>query len=131
MCNLLISIFSTLSAWRHFCELCLILTFVFLQTLEKSRSLFFKEYCQRLTLSLLVLSITIPAVGHTLKFTLLKYGGYIMLIFSLYFEMHTRIYGSSELLHNSPSFQIAVAAWEIIVGNILVLNRQVLQVLFI
>nr|XP_009398376.1 PREDICTED: guanylate-binding protein 5-like isoform X2 [Musa acuminata subsp. malaccensis] len=98
------------------------------KTLEKSRSLFFKEYCQRLTLSLLVLSITIPAVGHTLKFTLLKYGGYIMLIFSLYFEMHTRIYGSSELLHNSPSFQIAVAAWEIIVGNILVLNRWAIPV---
>ncbi|CAL9088445.1 unnamed protein product [Musa textilis] len=98
--------------------------------LEKSRSLFFKEYSQRLTLSLLVLSITIPVVGHTLKFALLKYGGYIMLIFSLYFEMHTRIYGSSELLHNSSSFQIAVTAWEIIVGNILVLNRQVLQVLF-
>ncbi|CAL9757583.1 unnamed protein product [Musa acuminata subsp. burmannicoides] len=98
------------------------------KTLEKSRSLFFKEYCQRLTLSLLVLSITIPAVGHTLKFPLLKYGGYIMLIFSLYFETHTRIYGSSELLHNSPSFQIAVAAWEIIVGNILVLNRWAIPV---
>ncbi|RRT61095.1 hypothetical protein B296_00044483 [Ensete ventricosum] len=98
--------------------------------LEKSRSLFFKEYCQRLTLSLLVLSITIPVVGHNLKLALLKYGGYIMLIFSLYFEMHTRMYGSLELLHNSPSFQIAVTAWEIIVGNILVLNRQVIQLLF-
>ncbi|KAJ8513041.1 hypothetical protein OPV22_003475 [Ensete ventricosum] len=116
------------SLWKSLCDsLCCNLMRI-LWMLEKSRSLFFKEYCQRLTLSLLVLSITIPVVGHNLKLALLKYGGYIMLIFSLYFEMHTRMYGSLELLHNSPSFQIAVAAWEIIVGNILVLNRWAIPV---
>ncbi|THU74098.1 hypothetical protein C4D60_Mb04t29760 [Musa balbisiana] len=97
--------------------------------LQKCRSLFTKEYYRRLTFNLLLLSATIPVVGHVVKFAFLRYCGYLMVTFSLYLEMHTRLYGSVQLLRNSPFFQIVETAWEMIVGNNLVLNRQVPQVL--
>ena len=97
--------------------------------LQKCRSHFTKEYYRRLTFNLLLFSATIPVVGHVVKFAFLRYCGYLMVTFSLYLEMHTRLYGSVQLLRNSPSFQIVETAWEMIVGNNLVLNRQVPQVL--
>ncbi|CAL9088443.1 unnamed protein product [Musa textilis] len=97
--------------------------------LQKCRSLFTKEYYRRLTFNLLLLSTTIPVVGHVVKLALFRYCGYFMVTFSLYLEMYTRLYGSAQLLRNSPSFQIVETVWEMIVGNTLVLNRQVPQVL--
>ncbi|KAJ8513040.1 hypothetical protein OPV22_003474 [Ensete ventricosum] len=91
--------------------------------LKKCRSLFTKEYHQRIIFNLLLLSCTIPVVGHVVNFALLRYCGYLMVTFSLYLEMYTRFYGSARLLRNSHSFQIVETAWEMIVGNTLVLNR--------
>ncbi|CAL9155705.1 unnamed protein product [Musa hybrid cultivar] len=96
--------------------------------LQKCRSHFTKEYYRRLTFNLLLFSATIPVVGHVVKFAFLSYCGYLMVTFSLYLEMHTRLYGSVQLLRNSPSFQIVEIAWEMIVGNNLVLNRWTIAV---
>lgn len=104
-------------------ELFLIMTLDFLQMLGKSRSLFIKDYNQRLSNWLVTFSLIVAIVGRfIIKFILLEISGWLMFIF---LETYTRMFWSSESLYYNPAWHIIVSTWETIVYSpILDLDRQ-------
>ncbi|KAK4763279.1 hypothetical protein SAY86_009047 [Trapa natans] len=86
-----------------------------LKMMGKSKSLFIKEYNQRLFNWLVVFSLAMVVIGRfIIKFILIEIGAWIMFIF---LETYTRMFWSSEALYYNPIWHIIVAAWENLVYN--------------
>ncbi|KAA3474966.1 guanylate-binding protein 5-like isoform X1 [Gossypium australe] len=88
----------------------------------KSRSLFIKEYNQRLFNWLVTFSLIMVMVGRfIIKFILIEMAAWILFIF---LETYTRMFWSSESLYYNPVWHFIVSTWETIVYNpILDLDR--------
>ncbi|XP_047954258.1 guanylate-binding protein 4-like isoform X1 [Salvia hispanica] len=81
--------------------------------LGKSKSLFIKEYNQRLFNWLVAFSLVMVMVGRfILKFILLEMGAWILFIF---LETYTRLFWSSESLYYNPLWHAVVKTWETVV----------------
>ncbi|CAL9751415.1 unnamed protein product [Musa acuminata subsp. burmannicoides] len=93
-----------------------------MKMLGKSRSLFIKDYNQRLSNWLVTFSLIVAIVGRfIIKFILLEISGWLMFIF---LETYTRMFWSSESLYYNPAWHIIVSTWETIVYSpILDLDR--------
>ncbi|KAE8668823.1 Guanylate-binding family protein isoform 2 [Hibiscus syriacus] len=98
-----------------------------MKMLGKSRSLFIKEYNQRLFNWLVAFSLIIVMVGRfIIKFILVEMAAWILFIF---LETYTRLFWSSESLYYNPVWHYIVATWEAIVYNpILDLDRWAIPV---
>lgn len=90
--------------------------------LNRSRSLFIKEYNNRLFNWLVVFSLVMVVVGRfILKFILLEMGAWILFIF---LETYTRLFWTPESLYYNPVWHFIVASWETVVYSpILDLDR--------
>ncbi|KAB2003527.1 hypothetical protein ES319_D11G138000v1 [Gossypium barbadense] len=88
----------------------------------KSRSLFIKEYNQRLFNWLVTFSLIMVMVGRfIIKFILIEMAAWVLFIF---LETYTRMFWSSESLYYNPVWHFIVSTWETIVYNpILDLDR--------
>lgn len=88
----------------------------------KSKSLFIKEYNQRLFNWLVAFSLVMVVIGRfIIKFILIEIGAWIMFIF---LETYTRMFWSAEALYYNPIWHVIVATWESLVYNpILDLDR--------
>ncbi|CAA6653677.1 unnamed protein product [Spirodela intermedia] len=83
--------------------------------LGKSRSLFIKEYNQRLFNWLVTFSLVMVVLGRfVVKFILLEVAAWILFIF---LETYTRMFWSSESLYYNPGWHFIVTTWETIVYN--------------
>ncbi|GMH30846.1 hypothetical protein Nepgr_032689 [Nepenthes gracilis] len=93
-----------------------------MKMLGKSRSLFIKEYNNRLFNWLVAFSLVMVVVGRFIvKFFLIEIGAWIMFIF---LETYTRMFWSAEALYYNSIWHVIVAAWETIVYSpILDLDR--------
>ncbi|KAK8693937.1 hypothetical protein V6N13_071504 [Hibiscus sabdariffa] len=93
-----------------------------IKMMGKSRSLFIKEYNQRLFNWLVAFSLIMVMVGRfIIKFILVEMAAWILFIF---LETYTRIFWSSESLYYNPVWHYIVSTWEAIVYNpILDLDR--------
>ncbi|XP_010923494.1 uncharacterized protein [Elaeis guineensis] len=81
--------------------------------LGKSRSLFIKDYNNRLFNWLVAFSLVMVVVGRfVIKFILLEIGAWMMFIF---LETYTRMFWSAESLYYNPAWHFIVATWETIV----------------
>ncbi|XP_008786072.2 guanylate-binding protein 4-like [Phoenix dactylifera] len=81
--------------------------------LGRSRSLFIKDYNNRLFNWLVAFSLVLVVVGRfVIKFILLEIGAWMMFIF---LETYTRIFWSPESLYYNPVWHFIVATWEAIV----------------
>eukprot|EP00268_Persea_americana_P042447 TRINITY_DN4247_c0_g1_i8.p1 TRINITY_DN4247_c0_g1~~TRINITY_DN4247_c0_g1_i8.p1 ORF type:complete len:560 (-),score=109.71 TRINITY_DN4247_c0_g1_i8:141-1820(-) len=81
--------------------------------LGKSRSLFIKDYNQRLFNWLVAFSLVVVVIGRfVVKFLLLEIGAWILFIF---LETYTRMFWSAESLYYNPTWHFIVATWETIV----------------
>ncbi|XP_074572763.1 uncharacterized protein LOC141829239 [Curcuma longa] len=81
--------------------------------LSKARSLFIKDYNQRLCNLLVAFSLIVAIVGRFIvKFILFELAGWIMFIF---LETYTRLFWSSESLYYNPAWHSIVSTWETIV----------------
>ncbi|KAG6537872.1 hypothetical protein ZIOFF_002975 [Zingiber officinale] len=91
--------------------------------LGKARSLFIKDYNQRLCNWLVTFSLIVAIVGRFIvKFILFEIAGWVMFIF---LETYTRMFWSSESLYYNPAWHVIVSTWETIVYSpILDLDRQ-------
>lgn len=94
----------------------------FLQMLGKSRSLFIREYNNRLFNWLVTFSLVMVVVGRfIMKFILLEIGAWVLFIF---LETYTRMFWTSESLYYNPVWHMIVATWEtVIYSPILDLDR--------
>lgn len=90
--------------------------------LGKSRSLFIKEYNNRLFNWLVAFSLVMVVVGRfIIKFILLEIGAWIMFIF---LETYTRLFWTAESLYYNTVWHVIVATWETVVYSpILDLDR--------
>ncbi|XP_062214327.1 uncharacterized protein LOC133915255 [Phragmites australis] len=90
--------------------------------LAKSRSLFIKEYNNKLFNWLVTFSLVMVVVGRfVIKFFLLEIVAWVMFIF---LETYTRMFWSAESLYYNPAWHIIVSSWETIVYSpILDLDR--------
>ncbi|XP_042430933.1 guanylate-binding protein 5-like isoform X1 [Zingiber officinale] len=90
--------------------------------LSKARSLFIKDYNQRLCNWLVTFSLIVAIVGRFIvKFILFEIAGWVMFIF---LETYTRMFWSSESLYYNPAWHVIVSTWETIVYSpILDLDR--------
>lgn len=90
--------------------------------MQKSRSLFIKEYNHRLFNWLVAFSLFMVVVGRfVIKFILLEIGAWILFIF---LETYTRMFWSAESLYYNPVWHFIVATWETLVYSpILDLDR--------
>lgn len=90
--------------------------------LGKSRTLFIKDYNNRLFNWLVAFSLVMVVVGRfIIKFILVEIAGWIMFIF---LETYTRMFWSAESLYYNPGWHFIVSAWETIVYSpILDLDR--------
>lgn len=93
-----------------------------MQMLGKSKSLFIKEYNQRLFNWLVVFSLVMVVLGRfVMKFFLVEIGAWILFIF---LETYTRMFCSAESLYYNPVWHSFLATWETLVYNpILDLDR--------
>ncbi|WOK99419.1 guanylate-binding protein 4-like [Canna indica] len=83
--------------------------------LGKSRSLFIKDYNQRLCNWLVTFSLIVAIVGRfIIKFILVEVAGWAMFIF---LETYTRMFWSSESLYYNPAWHVIVSTWETIMGD--------------
>lgn len=83
--------------------------------LGKSRSLFIKDYNNRLFNWLVACSLALVVVGRfVIKFFLLEIGAWVMFIF---LETYTRMFWTSESLFYNPAWHVIVATWESFVYN--------------
>ncbi|CAL9088139.1 unnamed protein product, partial [Musa textilis] len=90
-----------------------------IKMLGKSRSLFIKDYNDRLSNWLVIFSLTVAIVGRfIIKFFLLEIAGWAMFIF---LETYARMFWSSESLYYNPSWHIIVSTWETIFFSIIFL----------
>ncbi|KAL2934584.1 Chitin synthase C [Bienertia sinuspersici] len=79
----------------------------------KSRSLFIKEYNNRLFNWLVAFSLVMVVVGRfIIKFFLLEIGAWVMFIF---LETYTRMFWSAESLYYNPVWHVIVSTWETVV----------------
>lgn len=84
-----------------------------MKMMGKSRSLFIKEYNNRLFNWLVAFSLVMVVVGRfIIKFFLLEIGAWIMFIF---LETYTRMFWSAESLYYNPVWHVIVGTWETIV----------------
>ncbi|GAB4841666.1 hypothetical protein Ancab_022388 [Ancistrocladus abbreviatus] len=84
-----------------------------MKMLGKSRSLFIKEYNNRLFNWLVAFSLVMVVVGRFIvKIFLIEIGAWIMFIF---LETYTRMFWSAEALYYNPIWHAIVASWETIV----------------
>ncbi|KAJ0808465.1 putative guanylate-binding protein [Helianthus annuus] len=97
--------------------------------MEKSKSLFIKEYNHRLFNWLVAFSLVMVIVGRfVIKFILLEIGAWILFIF---LETYTRMFWSPESLYYNPIWHGIVATWETLVYSpILDLDRWAIQIGF-
>ncbi|XP_010323054.1 uncharacterized protein [Solanum lycopersicum] len=93
-----------------------------IKMLGKSKSLFIKEYNQRVFNWLVVLSLVMVVLGRfVIKFFLVEIGAWILFIF---LETYTRMFWSAESLYYNPVWHSFLATWETLVYNpILDLDR--------
>ncbi|XVF71906.1 hypothetical protein PTKIN_Ptkin12aG0077600 [Pterospermum kingtungense] len=93
-----------------------------MKMLEKARSLFIKEYNQRLFNWLVAFSLVMVVVGRfIIKFVLIEMAAWILFIF---LETYTRMFWSAETLYYNPVWHFIVATWETVVYSpILDLDR--------
>ncbi|KAK6260021.1 hypothetical protein SCA6_014495 [Theobroma cacao] len=93
-----------------------------MKMMGKSRSLFIKEYNQRLFNWLVAFSLVMVVVGRfIIKFILIEMAAWILFIF---LETYTRMFWSAESLYYNPVWHFIVATWETLVyGPILDLDR--------
>ena len=93
-----------------------------LQMMGKSRSLFIKEYNQRLFNWLVAFSLIMVVVGRfIMKFIMIELAAWILFIF---LETYARLFWSAESLYYNPVLHFIVATWETLVyGPILDLDR--------
>ncbi|KAK9747695.1 hypothetical protein RND81_02G009400 [Saponaria officinalis] len=93
-----------------------------LKMLGKARSLFIKEYNNRLFNWLVGFSLVMVVVGRfIIKFFLIEIGAWIMFIF---LETYTRMFWTAESLYYNPAWHVIVATWETLVYSpILDLDR--------
>ncbi|KAL9269385.1 Guanylate-binding protein 4-like protein [Drosera capensis] len=84
-----------------------------MKMLGKSRSVFIKEYNNRLYNWLVAFSLVMVVVGRFfIKFFLIESGAWIMFIF---LETYTRMFWSAEALYYNPIWHVIVNSWETIV----------------
>ncbi|KAL9258608.1 Guanylate-binding protein 4-like protein [Drosera capensis] len=84
-----------------------------MKMLGKSRSVFIKEYNNRLYNWLVAFSLVMVVVGRfVIKFILIEIGAWIMFIF---LETYTRMFWSAEALYYNPIWHVIVNSWETIV----------------
>lgn len=90
--------------------------------LGKSRSLFIKEYNNRLFNWLVTFSLVMVVIGRfIIKFILLEVGAWVLFIF---LETYTRMFWTSESLYYNSVWHTIVATWETLVYSpILDLDR--------
>ncbi|MCD9560605.1 hypothetical protein HAX54_019322 [Datura stramonium] len=93
-----------------------------MKMLGKSKSLFIKEYNQRLFNWLVVFSLVMVVLGRfVIKFFLVELGAWTLFIF---LETYTRLFWSTESLYYNPVWHSFLATWETLVYNpILDLDR--------
>ncbi|KAJ9172026.1 hypothetical protein P3X46_015316 [Hevea brasiliensis] len=101
-----------------------------MKMLGKSKSLFIKEYNQRLFNWLVAFSLVMVVVGRfIIKFILIEMGAWILFIF---LETYTRMFWSAESLYYNPVWHFIVATWETLVYSpILDLDRWAVPIGFI
>ncbi|XP_042047010.1 guanylate-binding protein 4-like [Salvia splendens] len=81
--------------------------------LGKAKSLFIKEYNQRLFNWLVAFSLVMVVVGRFIvKFILIELGAWVLFIF---LEVYTRMFWSSESLYYNPVWHGIVKTWETVV----------------
>ncbi|KNA19971.1 hypothetical protein SOVF_056590 [Spinacia oleracea] len=84
-----------------------------MKMMGKSRSLFIKEYNNRLFNWLVAFSLVMVVVGRfVIKFLLFEIGAWIMFIF---LETYTRMFWSAESLYYNPVWHVIVSTWETVV----------------
>ncbi|GAB2298279.1 hypothetical protein Dimus_032349 [Dionaea muscipula] len=84
-----------------------------MKMLGKSRSVFIKEYNNRLYNWLVAFSLVMVVVGRfIIKFFLVEIGAWLMFIF---LETYTRMFWSAEALYYNPIWHVIVGSWETIV----------------
>ncbi|KAL9239709.1 hypothetical protein vseg_014005 [Gypsophila vaccaria] len=84
-----------------------------LKMLGKARSLFIKEYNNRLFNWLVGFSLVMVVVGRfIIKFFLIEIGAWIMFIF---LETYTRMFWTAESLYYNPAWHVIVGTWETVV----------------
>ncbi|XVF32478.1 hypothetical protein REPUB_Repub17cG0086300 [Reevesia pubescens] len=84
-----------------------------MKMMGKSRSLFIKEYNQRLFNWLVAFSLVMVVVGRfIIKFILIEMAAWILFIF---LETYTRMFWSAESLYYNPVWHFIVATWETLV----------------
>ncbi|XVF21682.1 hypothetical protein REPUB_Repub12eG0111200 [Reevesia pubescens] len=93
-----------------------------MKMMGKSRSLFIKEYNQRLFNWLVAFSLVMVVIGRfIIKFILIEMAAWILFIF---LETYTRMFWSPESLYYNPLWHFIVATWETLVYSpILDLDR--------
>ncbi|KAL5702149.1 hypothetical protein ACHQM5_027399 [Ranunculus cassubicifolius] len=98
--------------------------------LDKSESLFIKEYNHRLFNWLVAFSLVMVVIGRfIIKFILLEMAAWVLFIF---LETYTRMFWSAESLYYNPVWHFIVSTWETLVYSpILDLDRWAIQVLVI
>ncbi|XP_039793633.1 atlastin-3-like isoform X3 [Panicum virgatum] len=96
--------------------------------LARSRSLFIKEYNNKLFNWLVIFSLIMVVIGRfVIKFFLLEIAAWVMFAF---LETYTRLFWSSESLYYNPVWHVVVSTWETIVYNpILDLDRWAIPIL--
>ncbi|XP_031269911.1 uncharacterized protein LOC116128340 [Pistacia vera] len=100
-----------------------------MKMLGKSRSLFIKEYNQRLFNWLVIFSLVMVVIGRfIIKFILIEMGAWILFIF---LETYTRLFWSAESLYYNPVWHFIVATWETLVYSpIIDLDRWAVPICF-
>ncbi|PIA31588.1 hypothetical protein AQUCO_04900111v1 [Aquilegia coerulea] len=95
--------------------------------LDKSQSLFIKEYNHRLFNWLVAFALVMVVVGRfVIKFILLEIAAWILFIF---LETYTRMFWSAESLYYNPVWHFIVSTWEMLVYSpILDLDRWAIQI---
>ncbi|GMI98734.1 GUANYLATE-BINDING PROTEIN-LIKE 2 [Hibiscus trionum] len=93
-----------------------------MKMMGKARSLFIKEYNQRLFNWLVAFSLVMVVVGRfIIKFILVEMAAWVLFIF---LETYTRMFWSAESLYYNPVWHFIVTTWETIVYSpILDLDR--------
>ncbi|KAF9604624.1 hypothetical protein IFM89_008890 [Coptis chinensis] len=95
--------------------------------LDRSQSLFIKEYNHRLFNWLVAFSLVMVVIGRfVIKFILLEIAAWIMFIF---LETYTRMFWSAESLYYNSVWHVIVSTWETLVYSpILDLDRWAIQI---
>lgn len=90
--------------------------------MEKSKSLFIKEYNHRLFNWLVAFSLVMVVVGRfVVKFILVEIGAWILFIF---LETYTRMFWSAESLYYNSVWHVIVTTWEnVVYSPVLDLDR--------